>query len=80
MSTMTIRHLDDRLIRQLRLQAARNGRSMEEEVRTILKTALATTGDTGQSLYQSIRARLQSLGGVELDIPTRDPIRPVDLG
>ena len=80
MSTMTIRDLDDRLKRQLRMQAARNGRSMEEEVRTILKTALATTGDTGQSLYQCIRARLQPLGGVDLDIPARDPIRPVELG
>ena len=80
MSTMTIRDLDDRLKRQLRMQAARNGRSMEEEVRTILKTALATTGDTGQSLYQSIRARIQPLGGIDLDIPAREPIRPVELG
>jgi phosphopantothenoylcysteine decarboxylase/phosphopantothenate--cysteine ligase len=41
MASITIRQLDDDLKKQLRLRAARNGRSMEDEVRTILRVAAA---------------------------------------
>jgi phosphopantothenoylcysteine decarboxylase/phosphopantothenate--cysteine ligase len=37
MASMTIRGLDDGLKQRLRLRAARNGRSMEDEARTILR-------------------------------------------
>jgi hypothetical protein len=40
MPAILIRGLDDALKRQLRLRAAGNGRSMEEEVRQILRHAL----------------------------------------
>ncbi|HZY51846.1 MAG TPA: Arc family DNA-binding protein [Reyranella sp.] len=40
MSQLTIRGIDDTLKRQLRVRAAENGRSMEEEVRQILRHAL----------------------------------------
>lgn len=40
MAVLLIRGLDDKLKRALRLRAAENGRSMEEEVRQILRTAL----------------------------------------
>ena len=40
MSALLIRGIDDKLKRQLRLRAAENGRSMEEELRHILRTAL----------------------------------------
>ena len=40
MPALLIRGLDDTLQRQLRLRAAGNGRSMEEEVRQILRHAL----------------------------------------
>ncbi|MBV8242822.1 MAG: bifunctional phosphopantothenoylcysteine decarboxylase/phosphopantothenate synthase, partial [Hyphomicrobiales bacterium] len=39
MASITIRQLDDDLKRHLRLRAARNGRSMEDEARTILRDA-----------------------------------------
>jgi phosphopantothenoylcysteine decarboxylase/phosphopantothenate--cysteine ligase len=39
MASLTVRQLDDKLKRQLRLRAARNGRSVEDEVRTILRSA-----------------------------------------
>jgi phosphopantothenoylcysteine decarboxylase/phosphopantothenate--cysteine ligase len=39
MASLTVRQLDDRLKKQLRLRAARNGRSMEDEVRVILRAA-----------------------------------------
>jgi phosphopantothenoylcysteine decarboxylase/phosphopantothenate--cysteine ligase len=41
MASITIRQLDDDLKRRLRLRAARNGRSMEDEARTILRRAAA---------------------------------------
>jgi phosphopantothenoylcysteine decarboxylase/phosphopantothenate--cysteine ligase len=41
MASMTIRQLDDATKSRLRLRAARNGRSMEDEVRTILRAAAA---------------------------------------
>ena len=40
MADLLIRRLDDKLKRQLRIRAAENGRSMEEEVRRILRAAL----------------------------------------
>jgi phosphopantothenoylcysteine decarboxylase/phosphopantothenate--cysteine ligase len=41
MASLTVRQLDDALKAQLRLRAARNGRSVEDEVRTILRSAAA---------------------------------------
>jgi len=40
MTSLTIRGIDDTLKRALRIRAAENGQSMEEEVRQILRTAL----------------------------------------
>jgi plasmid stability protein len=40
MTALLIRRIDDELKRALRLRAAENGRSMEEEMRQILRTAL----------------------------------------
>jgi phosphopantothenoylcysteine decarboxylase/phosphopantothenate--cysteine ligase len=39
MASLTVRQLDEALKQQLRLRAARNGRSVEDEVRTILRDA-----------------------------------------
>jgi phosphopantothenoylcysteine decarboxylase/phosphopantothenate--cysteine ligase len=44
MASLTVRQLDDRLKKLLRLRAARHGRSMEDEVRTILREAADQTG------------------------------------
>ena len=41
MASLTVRQLDEKLKKQLRLRAARNGRSVEDEVRTILRSAAA---------------------------------------
>jgi len=40
MSALLIRGIDEKLKQALRLRAAENGRSMEEELRWILRTAL----------------------------------------
>jgi len=44
MASLTVRQLDERLKKLLRLRAARHGRSMEDEVRTILREAADATG------------------------------------
>ena len=41
MASLTVRQLDEALKKRLRLRAARNGRSVEDEVRTILRGAAA---------------------------------------
>src|SRR4051794_5904201 len=43
MASLTVRQLDESLKQQLRLRAARNGRSVEDEVRTILRSAAGET-------------------------------------
>jgi phosphopantothenoylcysteine decarboxylase / phosphopantothenate---cysteine ligase len=45
MASLTVRQLDEALKKRLRLRAARNGRSVEDEVRTILRSA-ATDADS----------------------------------
>lgn len=45
MASLTVRQLDERLKKLLRLRAARHGRSMEDEVRTILRAAADATED-----------------------------------
>ncbi len=44
MASLTVRQIDERLKKLLRLRAARNGRSVEDEVRTILREAAETDG------------------------------------
>jgi phosphopantothenoylcysteine decarboxylase/phosphopantothenate--cysteine ligase len=45
MASLTVRQLDDTLKRLLRLRAARHGRSMEDEIRVILKAAANEAAD-----------------------------------
>lgn len=75
MATMTIRNLDDDVKARLRVRAALHGRSMEEEARSILRSALSTQPQTGASLYEAIRGIAEPLGGVDLEIPSRKPGR-----
>lgn len=42
MATLTVRNVDDKIVRALKLQADRNGISMEAEHRNLLEDALLT--------------------------------------
>jgi plasmid stability protein len=75
MASITIRNLDDALKGRLRVRAARHGRSMEDEVRHILRTALAETPPQRANLAEAIRRRFEPLGGVKLKIPPRGKLR-----
>ena len=80
MASMTIRDIDEKLKSRLRIQAARHGRSMEDEARDILRSALSRGPTQSRGLFEAIRARIESLGGVELEIAPREPMRePVNF-
>jgi len=75
MSSITIRNLEDSLKSKLRVRAAQHGRSMEDEARHILRNALSETAHSPTNLFEAIRRRIAPLGGVDLDIPKRGPMR-----
>ncbi|HEV2715851.1 MAG TPA: hypothetical protein VGU64_11355 [Terriglobales bacterium] len=75
MASITIRQLPETTKRKLRIRAAKHGRSMEQEAREILRVELNRPVQSGKDLVESIRRRFAPLGGVDLEIPPRGPIR-----
>lgn len=73
-ASLTIRGLDPALKARLRVRAAQHGRSMEEEVRVILRAAVAQRAAEG-GLGTAIRDLFAEFHGVELPIPAREPVR-----
>jgi plasmid stability protein len=69
MTTLTIRGLDPQTHAQLRVEAARHGRSMEAEVRAILHERLAPRA-AQRGLGTKIHKRFAAVDG-ELNIPDR---------
>lgn len=75
MASITIHNLDDDVKTHLRIRAAGRGRSMEEEARTILRDAV-NRGEAGpRNLTAFTRECFAPLGGVELELPPRGPMR-----
>lgn len=77
MASLTIRNLNDDVKRRLRLQAAENGVSAEEEARRILARSLLPSRHEdlqprGRHWVDVITAMVDEVGGVDLDIPRRD--------
>jgi plasmid stability protein len=75
MATLTIRRLDDAVKARLRVRAAQHGRSMEEEARQVLTAALVEEPKRPLNLVESIRRLVEPFGGVELELPPREPMR-----
>jgi plasmid stability protein len=75
MATLTIRQLDEKTKTRLRVRAAHHGRSMEEEAREILRSALTAASPVKGNLAEAIHRRFAALGGQELELPRRDPMR-----
>ncbi len=61
MASLTVRQLDERLKKLLRLRAARSGRSVEDEVRTILRDAAEETGHEALDLIEPPSPRQRSV-------------------
>jgi plasmid stability protein len=74
MASITIRNLDDALKRKLRVRAAHSNRSMEDEARDILRTALAQEPARSGNLLDAIRRRVDPVGSIELSLPPRGPM------
>jgi plasmid stability protein len=75
MSTITVRNIDERVKRELRMRAAQRGHSMEEEVREILSRVVETDRAPEFNIAASIMKRFAPLGGVELNSLPRDKMR-----
>jgi plasmid stability protein len=75
MASITIRKLDEKLKRHLRMRAAQHGRSMEDEARDILQVALATDSAGPQDLGLAIRRRFAPFGGIEVPTARRELVR-----
>ena len=75
MATLTIRRLDEKTKSRLRVRAARHGRSMEEEAREILRSALTVPSPARENLAETIHRRFAAFGGLELVLPRRDTMR-----
>ena len=75
MASITVRNLDEDVKRRLRLKAAGNGRSMEEEARIILREAVADGAVPEKGLGTALHELFKPFGGVELELPPREPMR-----
>jgi len=75
MAALTIRQMDQKTKTRLRVRAAHHGRSMEEEAREILRSALTTSSPTKGNLAEAIRRRFASFGGIKISLPQRDAVR-----
>jgi plasmid stability protein len=80
MSTLTVRNLDDGLKARLRVRAAENGRSMEAEVRAILRSTLVGDTRANDRLGSRIHERFAGLAGDRLELSPRTELpRAADL-
>ncbi len=70
MAAVSIRGLDDQVKERLRVRAARNGRSMEAEIRSILVDAVQEQSPSS-GLFTTLLDRFGDIGGVELELPSR---------
>jgi antitoxin FitA len=76
--SITIRNVEDEVKRSARLVAAGNGRSLEAELRALLKrTYTPTAQDRGEWLRslsgkEAIAHLIRVAGGVGLDLPERE--------
>lgn len=82
MHSIVIRQIDDALKRRLRREAAREGCSMEEHARRILRAGLVSTADKPSAamghehLAHRIRARFVAAGKVDVPVVARHLPRP----
>ena len=74
MSTLTIRNLEPAIKDKLRMSAATHGRSMEEEVRTILRSVLSQPVASVTGMGSRIHERFAAIGGVVLEVPVRTSV------
>ena len=75
MASITIRNLDDDVKARLRVQATEHHRSMEEEVRIILRDAVSGGQARPRNLAEFTRSIFGPGNGADLELPPRGPMR-----
>ncbi|HVN27849.1 MAG TPA: hypothetical protein VMT64_05150 [Candidatus Binataceae bacterium] len=77
MAQLVVRNLEETVKAGLQRRAKRSGRSMEEEVRDILRNAVKNAEVRKEGLGTRMRRRFAGIG-VDLQIPERrgEPVRP----
>jgi len=68
MAQLVVRNLENLVKTRLQLRARRNGRSMEEEIRDILRSAAVEEATPGGGLGNEIAGLFRKIG-LEADIP-----------
>ncbi|MCY4590095.1 MAG: plasmid stabilization protein [Alphaproteobacteria bacterium] len=71
MASITIRNLDEDVKTGIRIRAVVNGRSMEEEVRVILREVVGREDMPHWGLGTAIHEQFGRFSGVELELPPR---------
>src|ERR1700709_1373400 len=69
MASLTIRKLDDAIRADVRLPPARNGRSVEDEVRVILREASQQGPATVPAAYQALAPQPRGHGDTAVQLP-----------
>lgn len=74
MTNIIIPNLDDDIKSRLQKRAEKHGRSLEEEVKEILRIALSENNEHSLNLATMIEQRFANLGEFELPQIKREPI------
>ena len=75
MASLTIRGLDEKLKANLRLEAARQGYSMEEAARQILRRALMPPNTDAGGLGSRVHQYFAEADAFDMDLPERSAPR-----
>ncbi len=73
MASLSVRRIDDGVLEKLRVRAAEHGVSMEEEVRQIIRRAVAAPQRLGELAVRCFGPA----HGVELELPPQPPHQPL---
>ncbi|MCI0431888.1 MAG: hypothetical protein L0210_15265 [Rhodospirillales bacterium] len=72
MAQLLVRQLDTRVVAALKARAARNNRSLEQEVREILASAVRLNKEESLRIADEIRSRTKSSGIDSADLIRED--------
>lgn len=67
LATLTIRNLPEKIRDDLRIIAAKHGRSMEAEARELITVAVAQRSKSGAEIFNEIQQRFAKIDGADLE-------------
>ena len=75
MTNLSVRKLGDETVKRLRIRAAYNGVSMEEEIRRILSKAVSVPQRLGDFSLEYFGSK----NGIDLELPEREGHEPLNV-